>query len=183
MNWLKNLFTKTTPSVKPPAGISFRLANEHDLPGLEWEGKYKHFRRLYEDTFKRTMFGVALMWLAELPENQIAGQCFVQLSSSNHALADGKERAYVFAFRIKEDLRGRGIGTALLRHVENDLISRTFSFICLNVARDNPRAIALYQRNGYHILGADPGLWSYQDDQGKWCYVEEPAWRMEKKLT
>jgi len=33
------------------------------------------------------------------------------------------------------------------------------------------------------VIGEEPGLWSYIDDKGKLQDVNEPAWRMGKKLT
>lgn len=162
--------------------ITFRLASLADLPGLEWEGEYRHFRRLYIETYNRVVNGSAVMWIVVIPGNKIIGQMFVQLRSSNTELADGRDRAYMFGFRMRDEFRSCGIGTSLLEYVEQDLVERDFTFMCLNVAQTNERALALYQRCGYRIVGPDPGLWSYQDEKGDWQNMEEPAWRMEKRL-
>ncbi len=177
-----------TPKTKNPSKpdllhLTFRPVIESDLAGLEWDGEYRHFRRLYADTYQRTLFGITLMWVVVVPENKIVGQVFVQLNSANSTMADGKTRAYVFGFRVRDEYRSMGIGSHMMNYVESDLLRRGFSIVCLNVAKDNTRAIFLYQRLGYLINGPDPGLWSYQDDAGNWHYLEEPAWRMEKYLT
>jgi len=163
--------------------LEFRQVGEKDLPRLEWEGEFRHFRRLYAETYQRTRVGITLMWVAVDPVEKIIGQVFVQLNSSNSSMADGITRAYVFGFRVREEYRSLGIGTQMMNLVEEDLCERGFRIVCLNVAKDNPRAIFLYQRLGYLINGPDPGVWSYQDDAGNWHYMEEPAWRMEKLLT
>jgi ribosomal protein S18 acetylase RimI-like enzyme len=63
------------------------------------------------------------------------------------------------------------------------LKQRGFKFVTLNVAKDNPNALRLYRRLGYRIIGSRPGVWSYKDHYGKIQYVEEPAWRMMKRLN
>jgi len=52
----------------------------------------------------------------------------------------------------------------------------------LNVSRDNLDARRLYERLGYRVVAGDPGRWSYLDEHGIRHDVNEPAWRMEKKL-
>jgi len=31
-------------------------------------------------------------------------------------------------------------------------------------------------------VAADPGRWSFPDENGNWHEVEEPSWRMEKEI-
>jgi len=75
------------------------------------------------------------------------------------------------------------VGTRLLETAELDLIERNFSWITLNVARTNHEARHFYERNGYQVVAAEPGRWSYRDHLGKNREVNEPAWRMEKHIT
>ena len=123
------------------------------------------------------------MWVALSATNEMIGQLFVQLNSIQIDLADGFYRAYMLGFRVKPEYRNRGIGTLLLLQAENDLLARKFQRVCLNVVKTNWRARKLYERNGYHVLFADPGEWSYQDNLGAWHDVKEAAWRMEKSLV
>jgi ribosomal protein S18 acetylase RimI-like enzyme len=66
---------------------------------------------------------------------------------------------------------------------EQDLIQRGFSYVTLNVGKDNPKAKRLYMRLGYEVVADEPGNWSYLDHRGKRQSVHEPAWRMQKQLT
>ena len=86
------------------------------------------------------------------------------------------------AFRVKPQWRNRGIGSHLMTYVEKDLYEKGFRFATLNVAKENPDARRLYERLGYKVIGSKPGVWSFQDDNGKTQHVNEPAWRMMKKL-
>jgi ribosomal protein S18 acetylase RimI-like enzyme len=162
--------------------VAIRTLREGDLLSLEWEGQYKHFRRVYTEAFERTLAGKSVLWVADLPGAGVIGQVFIQLICDRLELADGHNRAYLYAFRIRPDYRCQGLGSLILEKVEMDLRTRGFRWVTLNVARDNPRAQALYQRKGYRLVAPEPGIWSYQDENGRWRTQEEPAWRMEKYL-
>ena len=105
------------------------------------------------------------------------------LHSVENKIADGKNRAYIFAFRVKPAWRNLGIGRHLMQFVEDDLYQRGFRIVTLNVAKENIRAQRLYHRLGYKIFGSSPGVWSYKDHKGEIHHVNEPAWRMSKTLS
>lgn len=162
--------------------VQIRPIRQEDLPGLEWDGEYQHFRRVYADAYHRVLNGLTLMWVADLAGIAIIGQVFIQLTCDRPELADGSKRAYLYSFRIRPQYRSAGLGTRVMEIVEDDLRRRGFQYITLNVAKDNPRAAQLYERLGYKRVAHEPGCWSYQDDRGVWHSVQEPAWRMEKCL-
>jgi ribosomal protein S18 acetylase RimI-like enzyme len=162
--------------------IIIRALEKNDLPALEWDGAYTHYRKLYQIAYERSRTLKGLAWIVELPDIGMVGQVFFQLICSRPELADGLTRAYLYSFRIKPAYRRMGIGSALLKFCEADLIERHVRYITLNVARDNKSAIKLYQQNGYKIVAPEPGLWQYEDHMGVWHQVIEPAWRMEKQL-
>ncbi len=162
--------------------VIVRNAQKEDLPDMEWNGEYRHFRRVYADAFQQMQRGHSLLWLAEHPNCGLIGQVFIQLICDRHELADGLERAYLYSFRVQTQYRGKGVGTRIMNVVEDDLLLRGFRYVTLNVARDNPRAQQLYVLRGYTVVAPEPGIWSYQDEDGIWHRVEEPAWRMEKSL-
>jgi ribosomal protein S18 acetylase RimI-like enzyme len=162
--------------------VTIRRLVSADLPELEWDGEYTHFRRLYRSIYESARDGRALMWVADLPGKGIIGQVFVQLISSRIELADGKHRAYIYGFRVRPEYRNAGLGAYMLQNTEVDLERRGFSIITLNVGQNNPAARRLYERLGYRVTSTDPGRWSYLDEQGNRQFIEEPAWRMEKYL-
>lgn len=162
--------------------VYIRQANKHDLPDLEWNGEYTHFRRLYADTYTMVEQDRAVIWIAEANGSGLVGQCFVSLKGNRPELADGVVRAYIYGFRIQPQYRNQGIGTRMMHTVEDDLRQRGFRQVTLNVGQDNLDARRFYDRLGYIIIGSDPGRWSYIDDKGKRRDVIEPAWRMIKNL-
>jgi ribosomal protein S18 acetylase RimI-like enzyme len=163
--------------------VVIREAFESDLPALEWDGEYVHFRNLYRQIYENTLAGTALIWIAELANAGLIGQLFVQLTSHRQELADGLQRGYIYGFRIKPDYRSSGLGALMLEFVEKDLQKRNYRWITLNVGQDNREALKFYQRYGYHIIGTEPGRWTYIDHLGAKREVNEPAWRMEKSIA
>jgi ribosomal protein S18 acetylase RimI-like enzyme len=160
--------------------VIIRQAVKRDLPALEWEGEFSHFRHVFSEAYRLQELGDVLMWVVDLPEFGLIGQLFIQLYGPNQIQTSKTKYAYIYGFRIRPDYRGLGIGSRLLKSVESDLIQRGFKRISLNVARDNEAARRLYQREGYRVVAPEPGIWSYLDENGKRRFVNEPAWRMEK---
>jgi ribosomal protein S18 acetylase RimI-like enzyme len=165
------------------AKVSIRRMTREDLPALEWNGEFRHFRNVYKSVYHRMQQGGADAWVAESAQGEIIGQVFLQYMSDRPELADGWNRAYLYSFRIKPLYRSLGLGTRMLRVLEDALIARHYHHVTLNVARDNPDAIRLYKRQGFQIIAEEPGIWSYIDHEGQWQTVIEPSWRMEKKLA
>jgi ribosomal protein S18 acetylase RimI-like enzyme len=162
--------------------LIIRTGTQDDLPALEWQGEYAHFRRLFADAFQQVAQGRAILWIAEVQNSSLVGQLFVSLTSHRSDLADGVTRAYLFGFRVRPAYRSLGVGTAMMRTAEADLLERGFRQLTLNVGQDNVAALKFYERLGYHVIGPDPGRWSYIDDHGVRVDVVEPAWRMLKDL-
>ena len=163
--------------------VQIRPAIDKDLPVLEWDGLYTHFRSLYRYVYEGARRGDAILWVADLNQVGLIGQLFVQFQSSRKELANGVDRAYIYAFRIHPAYQGRGIGSYLLEFVEQDLRNRGYEKVCLNVSRENHDARRLYERFGYRIIAAEAGNWSYYDEYGNQQHVSDPAWRMEKDLS
>jgi len=162
--------------------LHIRCADEADLVALEWNGEYSHFRRLFADTYQQSILGLAKIWIARLGGDDVIGQLMVSLKGNRPELADGVTRAYVFGFRVQPAYRNLGIGTLMMRTVENDLWQNGFRYVTLNVARTNHAAHRFYERLGYLVEGDEPGHWSFLDQYGRRHEVHEPAWRMEKQL-
>jgi hypothetical protein len=54
------------------AQLKCRYLVDKDLPALEWDGEYSHFRRLYRDIYQSTLQGKAIMWVATLAGDEVS---------------------------------------------------------------------------------------------------------------
>jgi ribosomal protein S18 acetylase RimI-like enzyme len=170
-----------TLETRTRASIQIRPAEEKDLPALEWNGDYRHYRAVFRSNYEDMRRGQRLMLVAVRGEEMI-GQVFVQLNSAEHHYADGHSRAYLYAFRVRPAWRGQGIGRQLIASAEAHLRQRAYGVAVIAVAKTNERARGLYQSLGYRVFAEDPGVWVFTDADGHEQRVEEPAWLMEKHL-
>ncbi len=165
------------------SSLIIRAMQAADLPALEWEGAFTHFRVLYQLAYERMLKGHAICWIADIPEQSLVGQVFVLLKSrGNRKVADGRKKARIHSFRVRPEHQNRGIGARLMAHAESDLQARAFRSISLMVAKDNPGGLRFYERMAYEIVGEDDGYWNYVDHMGKRRDVYEPSWIMRKFL-
>ena len=74
--------------------------------------------------------------------------------------------------------RSRGIGSALVRRAEEVAAARGYDALDLLVRLDNPRALDLYRRLGYAVVGEEVNR--YVADGGE--VVEEHCWSLRKAL-
>lgn len=160
--------------------IAIRPVSFEDLPALEWDGTYTHYRLLFRHAFADMQRGEKLLLVA-LVDATVVGQIFIQFRSAEAHFADGRRRAYLYSLRVKPFWQGRGIGSQLLAHAEAELKRRRFREASISVAKDNGRALALYQRLGYRIFTEDAGVWSFTDHTGQTHIYREPSWVLEKK--
>ncbi len=160
--------------------IEIRPITAAELPQMEWNGEFAHFRNTYAETYQRMVSKLALIWVAASPVSGVIGQVCLQFELTRSELANGRTHAYLFAFRIKPAFRNRGLGTRMLNVVEEDLVKRGFSFLTLNVAKANPEAQNFYKKNGFSVIASEPGNWSYIDQHGQRQSVHEPSWRFIK---
>lgn len=163
------------------AQVIIRPALEEDLPGLEWEGVYAHFRQVYRQAFDEVRQGLRQMLLAEAPP-LLVGQVFIQFNSRHKQFADGARRGYLYSLRVRPEWRGQGLGTRLIQAAEAELRGRGYVTAVIAAAKDNTGARRLYTRLGYQVFADNPGEWKFMDLDGRKQQVEEPCWLMEKKL-
>jgi ribosomal protein S18 acetylase RimI-like enzyme len=170
---------KPTLTLEMP--VAFRLANYGDLPKLEWYGQYTHFRALFRRTYQEQLQHRRLMLVADC-RNFPVGNIFIQLSSSEQRISDGRKRAYLYSLRVMDMFQGQGIGTRLVLEAEVLAADHGFSWVTIAAAKDNIRARHLYERLGYRVFAEDEGKWNYLDHENRMRYVHEPCWVLEKRI-
>jgi GNAT superfamily N-acetyltransferase len=83
---------------------------------------------------------------------------------------------------VREELRSRGIGTALIRAAEGLARERGLPVVGIGVGLDNQRAAALYGRLGYRPLVDYLDRYSYEDVDGALRECVDPCAFLIKKL-
>lgn len=163
------------------SNLSIREVTEADLPALEWDGEYTHFRNIYRRALIESKQGHRILLLAELKQ-AVIGQIFIHLHHDGFDLT--KElNAYLYSFRVQDAYRNLGIGSLLLIHAEELLKEKGYLRTTISVAKENSDARRMYERHGYSICGEDRGEWSFLDHKGSLRNIREPAYILEKSLN
>ena len=99
--------------------------------------------------FENIESGNAVFWTAE-EEGNLIGELYVFLNLTDKDFADGKNTAYLCAFRVSEEYRGQGIGTSLIRTALEDLSKRGFHSATIGVEASEEWNAKLYSRLGFN---------------------------------
>ena len=91
--------------------------------------------------------GNALFWTID-HDGELIGELYAFLDiREDRDFADGKDTAYLCAFRIRKDYRHRGLGTMLMETVLADLKSRGFRNV--TIGADDEQNEQMYRHMGY----------------------------------
>lgn len=163
------------------SSVKIRRVKEADLPALEWEGQFTHFRKVYEHAFREAERGDRVLLVAEM-DGRLIGQIFIHLNAINLGTDLSVPTAYLHSFRVRSSYRGEGIGSKLLSHAEEVMRQLGIQLAVIAVSKSNPRALAFYQRWGFSVFRDDPGRWSYLDHQGRMQDVHDPSYLLQKEI-
>ena len=97
--------------------------------------------------YRNISSGNAVFWTID-DGGALIGELYAFLDiPEDRCFADGKTAAYLCAFRVKKEFRGRGLGTRLMRKALADLALMGFRRVTIGV--DEPRTEAFYRRMGF----------------------------------
>jgi ribosomal protein S18 acetylase RimI-like enzyme len=96
---------------------------------------------------------------AVLPDGRIVGKIGIRYDEHPGA-------GTVFQFDVVEDLRNKGIGTALIGRAEQVIRDHGCDRVTLGVEESNDGAIRLYRRLGYQEFGTEPAEWDQEGPDG-----------------
>ena len=132
-----------------------------DLACLGALFNYRDIDEMIRENGRRISCGeIAIFALFE--GDRLAGELRVAYRHEDEAFAARGRRAYLYAFRVHRDLRGRGLGTHLLHAVLSRLSDAGYTEFTVGVEDDNPRVRALYERFGFSTCVAR----KYEEYQG-----------------
>lgn len=131
--------------------LSMRDLEPDDLADLDWSGGPEHLRFLAEQLGRAYADEVALL-VGVLPNSRL-----VALGGADFQGVPGAARLWLVT--VHETLQSLGIGSRLIRALEDRASARGCTRVRLLVEHDNPRAAALYRRLGYLEAGSALDRW------------------------
>ena len=138
---------------------------------LSWRGTDRYLQQILKQEIAYHNEETRVIFIAKLDETIIGTAQFVSVHSDRE-LADGKVNAYLQALEVALQYRRRGIGTHLIKTVEQEALFRGFERLSVMVEPDNNPALNLYQKLGFGEFKRSMDCW-----QGKKypviCLIEE----------
>jgi ribosomal protein S18 acetylase RimI-like enzyme len=100
------------------------------------------------------------IWAFRDTEGRLVGFGTIDLCNEHAAYTNGQRHPYIPLLAVHPEMGGQGIGEAIVRHLIGDAVLLVRGTGChdallLDVYEDNIRAVKLYQRCGFKIVG-DP---------------------------
>lgn len=99
--------------------------------------------------WKNLQSGNAEFWTVENEDGHLIGELYVFHLLADEDFANGKDKAYLCAFRIKKMWRGQGIGTQLITTVIKHLKETGCKTVTIGVDANEPDNQRLYSRLGF----------------------------------
>lgn len=124
-------------------------------------------------------------WTMENEEDRsLIGELYIFWDSEDKDEANGKDRAYLCAFRIKDGFSGKGLGTELMRRVIQRVSEKGFKEVTIGVDNDDAeRLIAMYKAWGFtELVKLQNYDYHYINKNNKPTYYETPFGLYLKKL-
>jgi ribosomal protein S18 acetylase RimI-like enzyme len=131
--------------------LTIRDLEPKDLADLDWSGGPEHLRVVAE-TLAPASSGEAALLVAALPNDRLVALGGVDFRPVPDA-------GLLWMLAVHETVQSLGIGTRLVRALEQRAAAYGCAQVRLGVEHDNPRAIALYRRLGYRESGTQLESW------------------------
>lgn len=143
---------------QPPAGLVIGdLAPHEVLADLAWQGTPTHLKAVVE-AVERAQRGEVDYLVARLGD--------LVVGSGGVDFVPDPAAGELWQLAVRPGWQSRGIGTAMIRALEERITARGRAAGTLKVEVDNPRARALYSRLGYRVVEASIESWEIEDADG-----------------
>lgn len=118
-----------------------------ELPLLAELNEYNDLKEMIAGNASKIKNGSIDIW-ALFDEDTIIGELRSMYESDDERAIKGY-RAYLYAFRIREDRQGKGFGKLLLEKVIEELRGQDYTEFTVGVEDDNDRARHIYEKFGF----------------------------------
>ncbi len=117
-------------------------ATEDDL-GEIYRIELESFDRPYPFSLLKAYLYLANVYIVAREDGQVVGYAI--------GIIQHRVRGHVVSIATSQNFRRKGVGTQLLRHLENSFRERGCTYSYLEVRVDNVDAIKFYNENGYLV--------------------------------
>ena len=124
--------------------------------------------------------GNAVFWTVD-NDGELVGELYAFFNLDDKDFADGQNTAYLCAFRIKEEYRGRGNGSRLMTTVLEELKNIGFRSVTIGVGSNEPQNLRLYRRLGFTTKIKDCHYDPCGMDENMQPIYEDTSWWLLKK--
>lgn len=130
------------------AQLSVRLGCLKDLAELKWGWEENFFTQ--EKFIQGIKSGEQEFWVVEdESDEKLVGELHIFWNSIDPEEANGKDRAYLCAFRIHPDLQANGIGKHLMKAALDRIANRGYKEATICVEEDADELKAMYNKWGF----------------------------------
>lgn len=154
--------------------MNIRIATVDEMKKL-WEYSNSPTYNYFVDGINN---GNIEFWAIEnIEENRLIGELYIFWNSEDSDEADGVNRAYLCAFRIEEQSRGRGLSSRLMKSVLARVEEKGFSEVTIGVDNENYDKLKnMYNSWGFNELVKQQYYdYHYLDYSNNPVYYEEPC--------
>lgn len=113
-----------------------------------WDGRFEDF---VEGHVRNVDSGVQECWLMrDKRTGRVMGELHILWDKpEDHDYANGRDTAYIMAFRIDEEYQGKGFGTMLMRRVMDRIRERGFTRATIGADDYDPKLQPMYKKWGF----------------------------------
>ncbi len=153
--------TKSTRESIEKAGVdslSIDSLTFDDLGDIEWSGGPLHPQAVRE-ALERVSTGEVEYLAVRSPDGRPICIGGIDYSANENS-------GTMWQLATKESLRGLGVGSKLIKAMENKIIDKGLEIAVISVEDTNTEAKSLYERLGYQVYGHKKESWEEVDEAG-----------------
>ncbi len=133
----------------PETSFTIRQKSARDMLSLWNYSNYSEATPTARFFYDNIESGNAIFW-SLCDEENIVGELYSFLELEDKDFADGKDIAYLCAFRVNKEYRGKGYGSMLMNTALSDLKSKNFSLATIGVGMDEEGNKKMYDHMGFN---------------------------------